>query len=105
MLQKMSVDRRVIPPKDMEEEQKPPPSCSTHCLDQHEINRSISEVREDLEHERYRRYAPILCNPGKYREADRAKDRAGRAFAQIQIERDVRSLIEDLASARGKSLN
>ena len=36
----------------------------------------------------------------KNREADRTKDRADYALAQLQVKRDVRSLGEELATAR-----
>ena len=47
----------MSPPKDVEEEERPPPSRSTHHLDSHEMDRAIVELREDLEHERDRRFA------------------------------------------------
>ena len=47
-----SFDHRVSPPKDVEEEERPPPSRSTHHLDSHEMDRAIVELREDLEHEK-----------------------------------------------------
>ena len=40
----------------------------------------------------------------KEREADRAKDRAEYAVEQLQVERDVRALVGDLATARGEIL-
>ncbi|CAI5733697.1 unnamed protein product [Peronospora destructor] len=66
-----SVDHRVSPPKDVEEEENPSPV--------------------DLEHERDRRYAPTdsVRKNRKDREADRAKDRADYALAQLQVERDT----------------
>uniref|UniRef100_M4BXA5 RxLR effector candidate protein n=1 Tax=Hyaloperonospora arabidopsidis (strain Emoy2) TaxID=559515 RepID=M4BXA5_HYAAE len=73
-----SVDHRVSPPKDVEEEENPPPSRSTHHLDPHEMDRAIVELREDLEHERDRHYALTILvrKHRKDREADRAKNRA-----------------------------
>ena len=41
----------------MVEEDIPPPSRSTHDLDQHEMDRASVGLREDLKHERDRRYA------------------------------------------------
>ena len=52
-----SVDHRVSPSKDVEEKEKSHPSRSTHHLSQHEMDRAIVELGEDLEHERNRRYA------------------------------------------------
>ena len=97
-----SVDHRVSPPKDVEEEENPPPSRSTHHLDPHEMDRLIVESREDLEHERDRRYAltDLVRKHRKNREADRTKDRADYALVQLQVERDVRSLGDELATAR-----
>ena len=96
-----SVDHRVSPPKDVEEEEKSTPSRSTHHLDPHEMDRAISELRDDLEHERYRRYALTgsVRKHHKDHEAERAKDRAEHAVAQLQVERDVRSLVGELATA------
>ena len=97
-----SVDHRVSPPK--EEEEKPPPSGSTHHLDQHEVDRATAGLREDLEHERDRRYAltDTVRRNRKDREADRAKDRADYAFAQLEVERNIRSLVDELATARSE---
>ena len=66
------------------------------------MDRGIIASREDLEHERDRHYAltdyvPEHC---KDREADSSKNRADYALAQLQVEWDVRSLLEDLATAR-----
>ena len=36
----------------------------------------------------------------KDREADRTRDRADYALAQLQVERDVRSLVDELATSR-----
>ena len=50
------LDHRLGPPKDEEEEEDiHPPSRSTHHLDSNEMDRAISELRDDLEHERKRR--------------------------------------------------
>ena len=97
-----SVDHRLSPPTDAEEEEKPPPSRSTHHLDLHEMGRTIVELREDMEHERDRRYAltDLVREHRMDREADRAKNRADYALAQLQVERDVRSLGDELATAR-----
>ena len=67
------------------------------------MDRAIVELRDGLEHERDMRYAltDSLRKHRKEREADRAKDRAEYAVAQLQIERDVRSLFGELATARG----
>ena len=68
------------------------------------MDRAIDELRDDLEHERERRYAltDAVRKNHKDREADRAKDRADYATAQLQVERDVRSLFGELATARGE---
>ena len=41
----------------------------------------------------------------KYRETDRAKDRIDYALAQLQVERDVSSLFDELATSRGEILH
>ena len=58
------------------------------------------ELREDVEHKRDRRYALTLRKHRKDREADRAKDCADYALKHLQVERDTRSLVEDLETAR-----
>ena len=92
----------MSPPKDVEEEENTPPSRSTHHLDPHEMDHAIVELREDLENERDRRYAltDLVREHRKDREADRAKDRADNALSQLQVERDFRSLGDELATAR-----
>ena len=96
-----SIDHRVSILKDMVEEERSPPSRSTHLLDPHEINRAIVELREDLDHLGDRRYALIYSVRliRKNCEADRAKHRANYATPQPQSERDVRSLVDELAAA------
>ena len=66
------------------------------------MDRAIVEMREDLERERDRRYALnySVRKHRKDREADRAKDRADYATAQLQVERDVYSLVDALATDR-----
>ena len=68
--------------------------------------RAIVNLRDDLEHERDRRYSltDSLRKHRKEREADRLKDRAEYAVAQLQVERDVRSLFGKLATSRGEIL-
>ena len=70
------------------------------------MDRAIAELRDDLGHERYRRHAwtDSLRKHRKYHETDRAKGRAEYAVAQLQIERDVRSLVGELATTRGEIL-
>ena len=65
------------------------------------MDRAIVGLREDLEHERCRCYAltDTVRKHRKDREADRAKNRADYATAQLQVERDVRSLVDELATA------
>ena len=66
------------------------------------MDRAIVGLCEDLEHERDRRYAltDFVRKHLKDLEADRAKDRADYATAQLQVERDVGSLVDDMATAR-----
>ena len=66
------------------------------------MDRAIVELREDLEHERGRRYAltDLVRKHRKYHEADRAKNRADYDLAQLQVDRDVRCLGDELAKAR-----
>ena len=66
------------------------------------MDRAIAELREDLEHGKDRRFALIgsVRKYRKYREADRAKDRGDDALLQLQVERNVRSLVDELAKAR-----
>ena len=101
-----SVDHRVSPPNDVADEERPPPDRSAHYLDPYDMDRAIVELRDDLEHERDRRYARTdsLRKNRKEREADRAKERAEYAVAQLQVETDVRSLFGELATARGEIL-
>ena len=70
------------------------------------MDRAIAELRVDLEHERDIRYAltDSLRNDRKDHETDRVKDRAEYAVAQLQVERDVCSLVGELAKARGEIL-
>ena len=70
------------------------------------MDRPIAELRDDLGHERDRRYAltDSLRTHRKDHETDRAKDRDEYAVAQLQVERDVRSPFGDLATARGEIL-
>ena len=99
-----SVDHRENPLKDVVEEEKPPPDDFAHHLDPYEMDRAIDELRDDLKHERDQRYAltDTVRKNRKDREADRAKDRAEYATAQLQVEREVRSLSGELATARGE---
>ena len=71
------------------------------------MDRAIVGLCEDLEHERDRRYAltDFVRKHLKDLEADRAKDRADYATAQLQVERDVRSLVDELVYPARKSLN
>ena len=91
----------MSPLKDVEEEIRPRPSRSTHHLDPYETDRAIVELREDLEHETDRRYV-LTDSMRKHRkdgEADRTRDRDDYALAKLQVERDVRSFVVDLATA------
>ena len=99
-----SVDNHVSPPKDVAEEERPPPDDSAHHLDPYEMDRAIDELCDDLKHECDRRYAltDIVRKNRKDRKANWAKDRADYATAQLQVERDVRSLFGELATARGE---
>ena len=65
------------------------------------MDRAIVELREDLEHERDRRYTltDYVRKYRKDRDADRTRDRADYAVAQLQFERDVYSLVDELATA------
>ena len=58
-------------------------------------------MRENYEHERDRRYAltDSVRRHRKDRDADRAKDRGDCASAQLLVERDVRSLVDEMATA------
>ena len=96
-----SVDHRVTLSKDVKEEETPPTSRSSHRLDQHKMDRATVKLREDLEHERDRLYAltDSVLKDHKYRETDRAKDRIDYALAQLQVEQDVRLLVEELVTS------
>ena len=93
-----SVDHRVSPSKDVVEEEKYPPSRHAHHLDPYEMDRAISKLRDDLGHEMDRRYA--LTDSLWKHHKDHEKDRADYASAQVQVERNVRSLVGELATAR-----
>ena len=92
----------MSPSKHVVEEGKSPPSRHAHHLDPYEMDRAISELRDDLGHERDRRYA--LTDSLRKDRKDHETDRAEYAVAQLQVERDVRSLVGDLATARGEIL-
>ena len=83
-------------------DENPPLSRLTCDLILHEMGRAIDLLRKDLEHERDRRYAltDSVRNHRKDREADRAKVRAYYAPAQLQVKRDVRSLVDELKTSR-----
>ena len=101
-----SVDHRESPPKDVVEEERPPPDDSARHLDSYEMDRAIDELRDDLKHERHRRYAltDSLQDYRKEHETEHARDRAEYATSQLQVERDVRSLSGELATSRGEIL-
>ena len=92
----------MIQPKDVEEEENPPPGRSAHHLESHKIDLAIVELREDLEHERDSRYAlsDTVRQHRKDRETERVKDRTVYTVAKLQVERDVLSLVEELETAR-----
>ena len=66
------------------------------------MDRAIVELREDLEHETDRRYAltDSVRKHRKDRDADCMRYRAYYALAQLQVERDVCSLVDELATTR-----
>ena len=70
------------------------------------MDHAIVKLSEALEHERERRsdLTESVRKHRKDRETDRAKDRATYALAQLQAERDVRSLAEDMGKLAGRSL-
>ena len=59
---------------------------------------AIAELHKNLEHERDKRYSltDFVLETCKYS----AKDHADYALAQLQVERDVRSLVEELVASR-----
>ena len=64
------------------------------------------ELRDGLGHERDKCYF-LTISLRKYRkdhETDHVKDRAEYAVAQVQVERDVRSLVGELETDRGEIL-
>ena len=65
------------------------------------MDHAISALRAYLEHEWDRRYdlTNLVRKHRKDRETERAKDHAEYAFAQLQFERDVRSLVGELGTA------
>ena len=70
------------------------------------MDRASVKLHDDLGYERDRRYA-LTVSLRKHRkdhETDRAKDRAEYAVAQLQVERDVRSIFGEMATARGEIL-
>ena len=73
-------------------------------LDQHEMDCAIIELHDDLEHERDRRYtlADYVQMKRKDHAADRAKDRADYAFAQLPVKRDFRSFVDEMPTGRRK---
>ena len=92
----------MIPPKNVEEEARPPPNLATHHVAHTRLNRAIVELCEDLEHERNRRYGrtDFVRMHRKNYGTGCAKGRAEYAVAQLQVNRDLRSLVEELVIAR-----
>ena len=91
---------------DVVEEENPPSSCYDHHLYPYEMDRAIAELRDGLGHQRDRCYA-LTASLRKHRkdhETDRAKDRAEYATSQLQVDRDVRSLVGEMATTRGEIL-
>uniref|UniRef100_A0AAV1VH08 Uncharacterized protein n=1 Tax=Peronospora matthiolae TaxID=2874970 RepID=A0AAV1VH08_9STRA len=87
-----SADHRESPPKEGEEERRSPHDHVDRCVPESFFDRVTQGLRDDLEHERNRRLQM----------ADTAsKHRAEFAFAQLENERSLTSLRDELRVARG----
>ena len=94
----------MSPSKNVEEEERPLSDRSAHHLYPYDMDQAIVVLSENLEHDMDRRYAltDSVRNQRKDREAIWEKDRADYALAQLQVERDVHSLVDELGTARRK---
>ena len=96
-----SVDHRESPPKAVVEEEKPDPDQKRldqldSWLDAHD--RAIEDLERDVRHEHNRRHCLIDEVQKIFR--DRDANRAAFLSAQLENERSIRSLRDELAAAR-----
>lgn len=92
----------MSPQRDVVEGPNSPARLSTQILDQHKLNQTIAALRKCLKHELNRRCA-LNFSVGKNlknRETDHENHRADYAFAQLRVERDFHSLVDEIGKAR-----
>ena len=97
-----SVPHRASPPKDEVEVKTPDPAPESDHPGVQELTRVTDELRDDVDYERRRRrelYDQVVKNYNKLSHL-RSDDRAAFAVAQLENERSIRFLRDELTAAR-----